>query len=67
MKEGERLTDRPRMMKEIAAAYGVDARTVRQWLTAKGLRALCSKKGRNAGYYYTIKELEQIVEAIGEP
>ena len=59
-----RLNSRPRMLKELAAAYGVDCRTFKHWLRKHP--AIPADHPR-AGYYFTIDEINVIISAIGEP
>lgn len=57
----ERVAARPRTLKELCAIYQVSASVMRRQIAIAGLGR------RRGGYYYTIRELQAIVEAIGEP
>ncbi len=60
----ESLTARPRTLKELAAAYGVSTKTMRKWIVACPAIAFTKPL---TGYYYSILQVQQIVEALGEP
>ncbi len=58
------LVNHPQLLKQLAAAYGVSCKTMKQWIV------LCERIpfSRPAiGYYYSPAEVRQIVEALGEP
>lgn len=60
----EPLTARPRTMKELCNYYGVSRHTIKGWLERS---PKIDFETPESGYYYTIKQLRQIVDAIGEP
>lgn len=62
MKDKERITDKPRTLKELAAYYEVDTRTFKNWLKCKTLEGIT----RENGYYFSINQVKQIVEHLGE-
>ena len=59
-----RLNARPRMLKELAAAYGVDCRTFKHWLRK---HPAIPADHPAIGYYFSIAEINVIISAIGEP
>ena len=61
-KPKERLADKPRMLKELAGAYGVNQKTLKVWLACKTLSHIEPK-----GYYYSIKQVNEIINHLGEP
>jgi hypothetical protein len=61
-KQREKITDKPRMLKELAAAYGVNQKTFKSWLTCRTLIHILPE-----GYYYSIKQVNEIVNHLGEP
>ena len=60
MKPGEKLEDKPRLLKEIAEYYQVHPSTVSRWLKCDTLKHI-----RKNGYYYTINQLKEIVAHLG--
>lgn len=58
----EKITDKPRFIYELAQYYNVSVRTFKNWLNVPQLQHLLNKKG----YYYTIKEVREIVDHLGE-
>jgi hypothetical protein len=59
----EKLTSKPRTLKELAAAYSVSKSTFKDWLKYPPLNNI-QKKG---GYYFTISQVTEIVNHLGEP
>lgn len=64
MNRTEPLASRPRMLKEIANRYGVSSRTFLRWLRVPALEHLINNK---VGYYYSVQQIRQMVEHLGEP
>lgn len=64
MPSTEAIASRPRTLKELCAAYRLSPKTMRRHLRVAGI-APRMRQGR--GYYYTIRELQTLVEAIGDP
>ncbi|MDR1543884.1 MAG: DUF4248 domain-containing protein [Prevotellaceae bacterium] len=58
----EKLTGKPKTMKELAAAYSVSKKTFKNWLQYPPLDSL-----RKNGYYFSINQVEEIVKHLGEP
>jgi len=58
----EKLTEKPRMLKELANAYDVDAKTFKSWLNCNTLKHI-----EPEGYYYSIKQINEIINHLGEP
>lgn len=59
----EKITDKPRTLKELAAFYQVNTKTFKNWLNCETLRNIRPENG----YYYSISQLKLIVSHIGEP
>lgn len=59
-----RINSRPRLMKEMAMAYGVDVRTFKHWLRK---HPDIPSDHPTTGYYFSIAEINVIIHAIGEP
>lgn len=62
--DNNRLNSRPRLLKELAMAYGVDVRTFKHWLRK---HPAIPADHPATGYYFTIAEINIIIHAIGEP
>ena len=62
MKQPEKLTDKPRLLKELADAYHVDSKTFKSWIESKTLSHIEPK-----GYYYNINQVTEIVNHLEEP
>ena len=62
METKQKLTDKPRMLKELARAYSVCSRTFKSWLKCKSLEHI-----KPEGYYYSIKQVNEIINHLGEP
>lgn len=60
--KGEQIHLRPCCLKELANLYEVKPRTIKIWL--KPFEAAIGEK---IGRYYTIRQLEIIIEKLGEP
>jgi hypothetical protein len=56
------LLIRPYRMKDLAAIYGVCARTVRKWMTQHGIA-----EGKKTCKYFSIEEVFAIVSTLGFP
>lgn len=56
------IASRPRTLKELAALYGISPRALRRQLRIAGIT-----RPVGSGYYYTIRELQAIAQAIGQP
>ena len=61
-RETENLNTSPRMLKELADAYGVDAKTFKSWLKCETLKHI-----KPDGYYYSIKQVNEIINHLGKP
>lgn len=57
------ITSKPRTLKELAAFYQVDTRTMKMWLACKTLAGVKPEHG----YYYSIAQVKMIVGHLGEP
>jgi hypothetical protein len=57
-----RLIIKPYRMKDLAAIYGVDVRTVRRWMN-KLIPAIVRKQAK----YFAVHEVTAIIEALGVP
>jgi len=64
MKQGEKLTDKPRFLSELAIAYNVNKKTFKDWLFCETLKDIMNSRKK---YYFTISEVKRIVEHLGEP
>jgi hypothetical protein len=60
----EKLSDKPRTLKELSHAYGVSYRTMRSWLRCDSLLFVL---GGKIGYFFSVRQVEAIVEHLGEP
>ena len=58
----EKITDRPRTLKELANYYKVSQKTFKSWLSCDTLHFIKPEKG----YYYSILQIKQIVGHLGE-
>ena len=56
------LIIRPYRMKDLAAIYGVSAKTIRRWLDSK-----VPDEGRKTNLYFTVDQVKTIVTALGIP
>jgi hypothetical protein len=59
----EKLTSKPRTLKELAIAYSVSKQTFKGWLSIEELKEVKPE----TGYYYSIKQVKIIIEHLGEP
>lgn len=57
-----KLIIKPYRMKDLAAIYDVDVRTVRRWMT-KLAPAIVRKQAK----YFAVPEVTAIIEALGAP
>lgn len=57
----EKITDKPRTLKELAAYYEVDTRTFKKWLECETLSGIKPYKG----YYFSINQVNKICEHLG--
>ena len=63
MEQNERSRHlRPCCLKDLAALYEVRPRTIKVWLNKHQLAI-----GEKVGRYYTIKQMEIIIDKLGEP
>jgi len=62
-KQREEIAAKPRMLKELASAYSVNQKTFKAWLSCKTLSHI---KPDN-GYYYSIRQITEIISHLGEP
>jgi hypothetical protein len=60
--QGGKLIIKPYRMKDLAAIYGVDVRTVRRWMN-KLAPAIVRKQAK----YFAVQEVTAIIEALGVP
>lgn len=60
MTEHVKIDDRPRLLGELAAYYDVSVRTMKKWLQCGALSHI-----KPTGYYYSIKQVQVIVEHLG--
>lgn len=63
----EPLTAKPRTLKELSVAYGIDPRTFKNWLKFYYLQKDISFCQPEFGYYYSIKQIEEIIAVMGNP
>jgi len=61
-KQRETIDAKPRLLKELAKAYGVNSKTFKAWLGYDSLKHITPE-----GYYYSIKQIGEIVNHLGEP
>lgn len=59
-----KINSKPRLLKELAKFYNVDERTFKDWLNCNQLKHIVKNK---KGYYFTINEINIIIEHLGEP
>lgn len=59
----EKVTDKPRTLKELAVFYQVSTKTFKSWLNCDTLGNMRPENG----YYYSIAQLKIIVNHLGEP
>lgn len=60
----QKLTGSPRILKELAQAYGVSKKTLKSWLACDSLKHVLGDK---IGNYFTIAQVQAIVDHLGEP
>jgi hypothetical protein len=58
----EKINSKPRTLKELANVYSVNTKTFRGWLNSESLKHI-----QPDGYYYSIKQIKEILEHLGEP
>lgn len=59
----ERITDKPRTLKELSCFYQVSSKTFKGWLRCNALKEIRPENG----YYYSIASVKAIVQHLGEP
>ena len=64
MKQNEKISDKPRTVKELAIAYSVSVKTLKNWLKCDTLQPILGDK---IGYYFNVKQVKAIVEHLGNP
>lgn len=60
----EKVAIRPRTLKELCAIYQLSPKTMRRHIRIAGIPP---RLAQGRGYYYSVRELQTLVEAIGEP
>lgn len=61
--ENEAITSKPRTLKELASFYSVAPKTFKSWLNCPTLQHVHPESGN----YYSIKQVQEIVNHLGEP
>lgn len=51
------------MLKELASAYNVNQKTFKAWLNCNTLKHIQPE----VGFYYSIKQVNEIINHLGEP
>lgn len=64
MNSNEKITDKPRLLSEMASWYGVNVKTFKSWLKCKTLSNILDQK---IGSYFSIAQVRRIVDHLGEP
>lgn len=59
----DKITDKPRTLKELSSFYHVSTKTFKNWLDCETLRNVRPERG----YYYSISQIKLIVSHLGEP
>lgn len=63
----EELNNKPRTLKELSAAYDLTPYTMRSWLRFYHRQQKLSFDKPAIGYYYSIKQIEEIISVMGSP
>ncbi len=61
-KNDNQIMIKPYTQKELAAIYGVSAKTFRKWI-----RALDNEIGKRTGYYYSIEQIKIVFTRLQLP
>lgn len=62
LQQKNRIFDSPKTLTELASFYKVNARTFKKWLQCNTLKEIVP-----IGYFYSIKDIEKIVDHLGTP
>lgn len=59
----DNIQSKPRTLKELAILYSVSPKTFKSWLNCPTLQHIRPEKGN----YYSVKQVKEIVNHLGEP
>ena len=65
--KGEKITDRPRYLHELADYWNEDVRTLKKELNCEQLKHILPKIKNLRKYRISIKHIQEIINHIGEP
>ena len=60
----ENITDKPRLVSELASFYSVDVKTFKKWLQCDQLKHVLEQK---IGNYFSIAQIKEIIAHLDTP